>query len=79
MVENKWTGFKRLISVLPKTFRRSRKKQENLTIPAENFQPRPPSPKLQGPNNAPAGTILLKRWLKTRKKIRKFQTLYQTV
>ena len=45
------------------------KKQENLTIQAEKVLPRPPPPTLQGPSTAPAGPILLKFWLKTRKSI----------
>ena len=53
------------------------KKQENLTIPAENVLPRPAPPTLQGPSTAPAGSILLKFWLKTQKsiltKVTKFQ------
>ena len=47
----------------------SRKKQENLTIPAENSLPRPRTPFLQSPSTAPVGPILLKFWLKTRKLI----------
>ena len=48
----------------------SRKKQENLTIPAENVLPRPaPPPILPGLNTIPAGAILLKFWLKTQKSI----------
>ena len=45
----------------------SRKKQENVTIPAENIQPRPASPNLQATSTAPAGPISFKFWLKTRK------------
>ena len=57
----------------------SRKKQENLTIPAENVPPRPGTPTLQGPtpSTAPAGPILLKFWLKTRKSILNKVTKYQ--
>ena len=47
----------------------SRKKQENLTMPAEKVLPRPGAPTLQGPCTAPVGPILLKFWLKTRKSI----------
>ena len=57
----------------------SRKKQENLTMPAENVPPRPGTPTLQGPtpSTAPAGLILLKFWLKTRKSILNKVTKYQ--
>ena len=57
----------------------SRKKQENLTIPAENVPPKPGTPTLQGPtpSTAPAGPILLKFWLKTRKSILNKVTKYQ--
>ena len=37
----------------------SRKKQENLPIPAENALSRPGAPNLQGVSTAPAGRILL--------------------
>ena len=47
----------------------SRKKPENLTNPAKNVLPRPGTPNLQGSNTAPAGPILLKFWVKTRKSI----------
>ena len=43
--------------------------QGNLTIPAENVQPIPATSylRVQNPSTAPAGLILLKFWLKTRK------------
>ena len=44
----------------------SRKKQDNLTMLAENVQPRPATPTLQGPSTAPVVPILLKFWLNTR-------------
>ena len=53
------------------------KKQENLTILAENVLPRPVSPNLQGLSTAPDGPILLKFWLKTRKSILNKVTKFQ--
>ena len=55
----------------------SQKKQENLTIPTENVLPRPSTHTLWGPSTAPAGPILLKFWLKTRKSILNKVTKFQ--
>ena len=55
----------------------SRTKQENITIPAENVLPKPGTSNLQGSSTAPAGPILVKFWLKTRKSILNKVTKFQ--